>query len=1343
MDGAVRPSAADGRPRGRRAAGGSRAGRPAAAPVAVVGAACRLPGAPDLDAYWDLLRDGRDAVSVLPAERFSQAWFQHPRKGEPGRSYTFAAGHLGDVSLFDARHFGMSPREAAEADPQQRILLEVVAGAFDDSGWPHASLAGREVAVFVGGSSTDYGELRLSDPSGADRYFMTGNTLSILANRITNAFDLRGMAQTVDTACSSALVALSLAVDALRAGRAEAAVVAGVQLLLSPYAFAGFSKASMLSPTGRCRPFSAEADGYVRAEGAGAVILKPLDAALRDGDAVRGVILAAGVNAVGRSIGLSLPNPRAQAALMRRVASEAGVTPERLGYFEAHGTGTAVGDPVEATAIGAVFGAGREAPLPIGSAKSNVGHLEPASGMAGLIKALLVLENGVVPPSIHCERPNPRIDFAALNLRVATESEPLAKGASVVGVNSFGFGGTNASVLLGRAPRAPRRRLPAGPGMPPLVISASSAEALASLAGDWAGRLRAMPARAVPVLLRGNARHRDLLPHRIVARGADGASLAAAVEAAATGHAGARGGVAFAFSGNGSQYPGMAREALRNPAFRAGVEAVDAHLAPRLGWSVLRALEEGLTAEALVATEVAQPALFAVQAGIVAALEAEGLRPDIVYGHSVGEAATALAAGILDAEAASRLVVARSAVQARTRGRGRMAALNLPAEEALPLLAECGPGLEVAAHNAPRAVTIAGPAAAIRRLVAAAEGRRLVCIELDLDYAFHSAAMEAVREDLLAALDGLPHAAARVPIVSSVTGELLPSADASYWWRNLREPVRFAEAALAAAPQAGIVVEIGPSAILQSYLRETLRGGEAASVILPSLSKRDPAGDPIPAVADRLILAGADPRSGAAFAGPALPRGLPPTAFHRVRHWLPVTPEAARLHDPVLDHPLLGFRRDAEGDLRHAPTWRRMVDTALLPWLADHRLGGEAVMPAAGMVEMALAAAAHRFPDAPALEVSAFQILRPLPVPAEAPATETRCRLADDGTFRIEARRRLSGEGWTLHARGLVRSATPAALGAVPTGVAGKGFIGEGFVEDGIVPAAEVLAIAARAGLDYGPAFRGLGEVSVGRGGEAVATLLLPEAAPPDAGFHIHPVRLDAALQALLALVVGGIGRGEAWPPGEAPVPTRFERLVLRRGAGPAVSARLRVTHGMGTAGGEAPRGAEATITLLDAGGRVAATVEGAWFTRARVARREEERPAVFRLEDVPAVDPSLPRPRRRWRRRSRRPRRAMTRSTSPRPRCSWKVSRRRWPRAPSPARRAGAWYPRPPMPPASCVGWRRTGWPRRRARPTGCVRRATCRRPMPSGNPCSRNSRAWRATSPGWRSRRSGCRRS
>jgi acyl transferase domain-containing protein/acyl carrier protein len=1180
--------------------------RAAAMPVAILGAGGRLPGAAGLEELWHLLASGTDAVSTLPADRFAQAAFFHPRRGEPGRSYTFAAGHLGDISGFDAAAFGISPREAAEMDPQQRLLLEVTAEAIEDAGWRPSAMAGQEIGVFVGGSSTDYAELRLADPGGGDRYFMTGNALSILSNRLTNVFDLRGPAETIDTACSSSLVALHAACRALAEGRMPAAIAAGVQMLLSPYAFAGFSRAAMLSPTGRCRVFDAAADGYVRAEGAGAVLLKPLDAAIRDGDAVRGVILATGVNAAGRTIGLSLPNREAQARLIRQVMGEAGIGPDSLGYFEAHGTGTQAGDPAEAWAIGTAAAAGRDAPLPVGSIKTNVGHLEPASGMAGLLKALLVLEKRQVPAVLHQSSPNPQIDLAALNIRIPTALEPLAGPARpVVGVNSFGFGGTNACALLAPPPAARRAPKAAGGPAPPLILSARTAEALSALAARWEGRLAEAPPARQAALARGAARFRDLLPHRLVVRG--GAPALAAWregrgEGALSGLAAASGPVCFVFSGNGAQYPGMARHALaHSPAFRDALAEADGALAPLLGWSPLARIEAGLTAADLAATDIAQPTLFAIQHACLRPLAEQGLRPAMVVGHSVGEVAAALAAGLLDLPAAARLVVARSRHQHATAGTGRMAALQAGAEEAAALVE--GTGVEIAAINAPGAVTLAGPAAALEAVRQAAEARRLAFVPLDLDYAFHSAAMDPVRDALLADLAGLAPREAALPMLSSVTGEVLEAggAGALYWWRNLRQPVRFEAAVRAAVAQgARVFLEIGPNPVLQSYLRETIRGAKQDGASLASLSKRDAEDrDPFPAIADRAVLAGADPREGPAFQGTA-ERRLPLTPFARKPAWHQRTAESARLVDAVEDHRLLGLRRGPEPGV-----WTRLLDTELEPWLADHRLGADAVLPAAAMLEMALAAARARLPDALALEVAEFRILRPLVLEA-ARTREVRATLEPEGAFRLESRRRLAEEAWTLHALGEARAAAPAAL-SLPLSATAEG---------AEVSGEAVRRLAARLGLTYGAAFAAVQSVTVDReAGRALVRLALPDRAPEDAGFLLHPSRLDGALQGLFGLLMD-----RPPPPGTGLVPVKFGRLVARVGGAPAATADVALTR-RGT------RSAAARIVLRDAGGRVVGRIEDAVFQRMALPGSAEAAEAASRIELVPAPEGAAPPP--------------------------------------------------------------------------------------------------------------------
>lgn len=1169
--------------------------------IAVVGAACRFPGAPDLDAFWSLLAEGRDAVTTLPPERFDQGRWLHPRAGEPGRSYTFAAGTVGDVTGFDAAAFGISMREAAEMDPQQRLLLEVAAEAIEDSAIPAERLAGRHVGVFIGGSSTDFAELRLADPAAADRFLMTGNALSILANRIGNVFDLRGPAQTIDTACSSALVALHLAARALADDpELEAAVVGGVNLLLSPYSFIGFSRAGMLSPGGRCRAFDAAADGYVRAEGAGVVVLKRLPDALAAGDRVRGVLLGSDANAAGRTIGLSLPDRAAQAALIERVVTRAAVAPDRFLAFEAHGTGTRVGDPAETWAIGTAIAQRRAAPLPIGSVKTNVGHLEPASGMAGLLKAMLMLEKGALVPSLHFDTPNPEIDFAGLNLAVATRhtAVPVAPDA-VVGVNAFGFGGTNATVLLGRAPERPPQPEPSGRGAPPLVVSARSREALGRLAEAWRERMAGADAATSAALARGVARHRDLAPHRLVLRGTDGDAIAAAI-AEGRGEQGqaVHGAVAFVFSGNGAQHAGMAKAALAaSPAFRRAVKEADAVLAPLLGWSPLVLLRRGVSAQALAGTDVSQPLLFAVQAGVVGALAAQGIRPAVVLGHSVGEVAAAWCAGILPLSQAARLIVARSRHQHATRGTGRMAAIGCSAEAAQPLLAAAGPGLELAAENGPAAITVAGPGRAIARLCAAAEEARISAVPLDLDYAFHAAAMDPVQAGLLRDLAGIAPLPGVLPMVSSVTGAVLAGreAGAEYWWRNLRAPVRFRDAARGAAAQgARLFLEIGPAPVLQSYLRESLREDVAEAAVLASLTRRDPPGDPFPAVADRAIARGADPRGASAFTGPTV-RDLPRTPFARRLAWFPRTAESARLTDATRDHPLLGRRAGTEPG-----RWTAFLDTDLDPWLADHRLHGEAVLPAAAIAEMALAAAATLHPEAPVLEVAELDIRRPVPL-EPGRAREVRCTADAEGSFTLESRRRLAEEPWSISARARL-AALPRLPGAPEhTAADARSLTG-----------AEVTALAARAGLDYGPAFRPVERVTADAAGEhARVALRLPKAAPPDQDFLLQPVLLDGALQGLVALLAGAGRAGE-----ESLVPVRIGRLAVARGAAMPTAAELHLTR-------RGERFVAADLVLRDATGAAVAVARDVWLQRLRLPGGPTTDSLTFRLDPVPA--PSLP----------------------------------------------------------------------------------------------------------------------
>ncbi len=1156
--------------------------------IAIVGASCRFPGAPDLAAFARLLASGTDAVSEIPDGRWNKARLLHPERGQPGKTYTFAAGVLGEIDRFDPAFFGISPREAAQIDPQQRLLLELAHEAIEDAGLDGARIAGSAAGVFVGGSAWDYLNINLVDPAAVDAYTMTGVTLCSLSNRISYAFDLHGPSFTVDTACSSSLVALHQACEALRAGQMPMALVGGVNLLLAPQSFVGFSAASMLSPRGRCHAFDARADGYVRAEGGGVVILKRLADALAAGDRIRAVIRGTGVNSDGRTTGFSLPNRAAQAALLREVYGRFDLAPQDLVYVEAHGTGTQVGDPIEAGALGEVLGRARERRLPIGSVKTNIGHLEAASGMAGLLKAMLVLQTGQIPASLHCETPNPLIPFADLNLSLVAEPAAVAPsygpgfGPALAGVNSFGFGGTNAHAVLetapfqaGEAAREPAR-------LPPLLLSARSEAALRDLALWWRERL-SQPSAADPAdlaaQLRGAARYREQHKLRLAVAGDDAAELRAGLAAFCGGRGAADamtgashgGSVAFVFSGNGAQWVGMATDAMDlSPGFRAGLAAADAALRPWLGWSVQERIGR-IDDESLRDAAIAQPLLFAIQVAAVLALDGLGVRPDACMGHSVGEVAAAWAAGALDLDQAARVIAARSRHQRAARdGNGGMAVIGLGADAAADALD--GTGLEVAALNSDSATTIAGRGTDLDAFGEEAARQNWPFTRLDLDYAFHSSAMDPIREPLLGDLAGLRPQPTRLRFVSTVTGGPLAGDElgASYWWRNVREPVRFAAAARClAAEGTTLFVEIGPMPILQAYLTAALNRESRAGRALCVLSRRPARRDPMLLASLACHVAGADIREADVFSGPAC-RDLPGYPWQRETFWVE---RSADLSDPVratTEHALLGVRRD------HEPLeWNQELGLATHSWLGDHVAGGVAVVPAAAMIDMALAAARARHPEAAVLEILDLEIGRSLVLEPGASRSVRLRVLGPNGGFELASRQRLSGDAWSVSATGrLAGGEDPAPARAVPDPRP---------VLRRVEPD-ELYEVARGLGLDYGPAFRTVSGVDIL--GPAAAIVRLAAAGSPQAGPLMCPRMLDGAFQGLVALAAGLLEAGSGV------LPWRFGRIRLLRPAGtPFHAARLAVTR-------VGPRSIRADVLVLDEAGRPVAELLECWFVR-------------------------------------------------------------------------------------------------------------------------------------------------
>ncbi|MGW0420350.1 beta-ketoacyl synthase N-terminal-like domain-containing protein [Streptomyces sp. NPDC003015] len=850
---------------------------PPSEPVAVIGLGCRLPGGVHGPAdYWRLLTDGIDAIRRVPEDRWRDFT---PFPPEDAPRY---GGYLDDIAGFDADFFRITPREAAVMDPQQRILLEVVHEALAHAAVPAASLAGTATGVFVGVSAPEYGSLTGADPAAVDPWAPAGGALSVTAGRLAYVLDTRGPSMAVDTACSSSLVAVHHACVSLRTGESDTAIAAGVNLLLSPTVSMAFRRAGALAPDGRCKPFSPDADGIGRGEGCAAVLLKRLSDAERDGDRVLAVIRATAVNSDGRSNGLLAPNPAAQQALLTTAYARAGLAPAHVDYVEAHGTGTPLGDPIEAGALGAVLGADRDPdqPLLLGSVKSNLGHLESAAGIAGLVKTVLALHHDVIPPSLHCAEGSALDD---VRLRVVTEDEPWPRygGTAVAGVSGFGFGGTNAHAVLeewrpGVLPSHPAEE----PGARLHLLSDVDEERLRDTAArlaDWLPAAAAHPADVARTLAgrtgRGGVRA------VVVAR--DRAELADGLEALAqgrphgqvvTGEGDLVGpGPVWVFSGYGSQWAGMGRRLLaEEPAFAAAVEKLDAEC----GLSLYDRLASGSGLDRL---EVAQPVLFGLQVALAELWRSYGVEPAAVIGHSLGEVAAAVCAGALDVAEGARIVAVRARLLSRLRG-GAMAVVDLDDGE-LDALARDFPGVHVAVHSSPGQKVVTGEEPAVARLVRWLEERGRTARSMRVVGAGHSPQVEPLLAELTESLADVGGRAPRVPVYSTVLDDPRGDCvfDAAHWAANLRRPVRLDRAVAAAAADGHTAfVEISPHPVLARAVTDNVPGALAIGTL-----RRDAGG-----CADFLTQVGALYCAGGRL---PLPPGrvvdLPVPRWKHVRHW--------------------------------------------------------------------------------------------------------------------------------------------------------------------------------------------------------------------------------------------------------------------------------------------------------------------------------------------------------------------------------------------------------------------------------------------------------------------------
>lgn len=935
--------------------------------VAIIGIGCRFPGGiGDADSFWNFVLHKGDAVADIPKDRWDADKYYDPDPDTPGRMYTRRGSFLTqEFRRFDADFFGISHREAAVLDPQQRLLLETTWEALDDAGIAGQAVGGN-VGTFIGGFMNDNmisrGLARNLEKINNFAAFSASQTL--LSNRIAHALDLWGPSMTVDTACSSSLVTTHLAVRAVANGECDVALAGGVNVMFQPETFITMCKGRFLAADGRSKSFDAAADGYGRGEGVGIVVLKNLEQAQRDGDHIYAVIRGSGVNQDGRTIALPVPNPVSQQRLADRVIKEAGIDPALVGYIEAHGTGTSVGDPLEAQALGHSYGrvAGRARPLVIGSVKNNFGHTEAAAGVAGLIKAALTVQRRTIAPQVVLDKLNPEIPFDQLQIRIPTEVEPYPDlGApAYAAVNSFGYGGTNAHVLVQEPPAPVQTEAPARDSIRIFPVSARGGSALHEVAGryakqlssdlsqDGAQRLKtAATARRAQHYLRKGFIYRDaddlLAQLNTYAASDEAAPPRALVEGISD--------PVFVFSGMGPQWWGMARALLERPGiFRDAAAEIDEVFQEISGWSVIAELLRPQADSRVSRTEIAQPANFLVQSALAKHLQQFGIRPTAVVGHSVGEVAAAYVSGALSLRDAATVSFHRSRLQAKTAGSGGMLAVGLDAEEAQRRAARFGSAVCVAAINSTAATTLSGDSAALQTLHDELAGDGIFARMLHVEVPYHSQLMDPILGELATALAGLTPRKAAVPVYSTVTGEKMHSAafaEPDYWCKNVRDSVLFAKAVdTLIVERYRVFLELGPHPVLLGNIRESFVRHSVSGAAIQTLHRdQDDEQSVLQAIADLYAVGAIDaPGQADIYESGVVPHmDLPKYPWSQEEVWEedPLTLRAR--YGDADRFALLGDRVDAL-----TPQWEVTLAPANLPWLpgvglcrvARHRVPG-------------------------------------------------------------------------------------------------------------------------------------------------------------------------------------------------------------------------------------------------------------------------------------------------------------------------------------------------------------------------------------------------------------------
>lgn len=1192
-------------------------------PIAIVGMGCRFPGgANSPESFWRLLHDGVDAVTQVPAERWDIEAYFDADPAAPGKMYTRWGAFIDNVDKFDPGFFGISPREALSIDPQQRLLLEVAWEALEHAGQSQDRMSGSKTGVFVGLMNNEYfQQIKLGGFEAIDAYYGTGNVTSSAAGRISYTFGLQGPSLTVDTACSASLVTTHLACQSLRSRECDMALAGGVNLILLPDVNIYMSKAKTMAPDGRCKSFDAAADGYVRGEGCGVVVLKRLSDAVADGDHILALIRGSAIMHDGRGGGYTVPNGGVQQEVIREALANAGVEPSAISYVEAHGTGTPLGDPIEMRALGAVLKDERRPQrLVVGSVKTNIGHLESAAGIAGLIKTVLALQHGEIPPHLHLKEVNPQISLDELGFTIPTACLPWPLDPAqkrFAGVSSFGLTGTIAHVVLEEAAHSvepvPDSRAQEANAEAPLQLLALSArnpqalEALAELYREYLNGEGARESLADICYTAGMRRtHHE---HRLALTGRSHAELVERLEAFQRGemfplveawrrqatHAPK---LVFVFPGQGSQWAGMGRRLLRTESsFRASMERCDELIREHGGWSVLAELDADAEHSRLDEIDVVQPALFAVQVSLAALWRSWGIEPAAVIGQSMGEIAAAHVAGALSLEDAVKVICRRSRLLKSVSGMGSMAAVELSLEGVQEALDGYADRLSVAVSNSPTSTVIAGQTAALEELLETLERRGVSCRQVKVNIASHSPQMEPLRVPLLESLGEVQAQALALPFYSTVTGEFDRDLilDAGYWWRNLREPVLFSST-VQRLLESGYqnFLEISPHPIVLTAIQQGIYQLGREGTALPSLRRDE---DERAVLLDSLgsLYSGGHevnwkrlfPEGGKCVHAPTYP-------WQHERFWVEHDESATDNGRPLQasrngqpHRPLLGAHvSPAQPSLDHL--WEFKLSKRQLPFLTDHRVQGMMVLPATAYIEMALEAATQVF-GGQAFRLAALKFDKALFVPEDAalivqlgfsPPVE------GHRGFHIYSRPEVSDEGkhhWTLHTTGQIQfnreetDAAPAATLETIQERCQKELSGTDFYR-----------LLSDAGHDYGESFQSI-QILWRRDTEAVAQLLVADDLAAEVNsYQFHPAILDCCLQLLGAT----ISQSDEMAAKGAYMPVAIDEVrIMGRPSGRLWShAALRVDDEHPGAGGNNLKG---DVSLRDAAGRVVIELAG------------------------------------------------------------------------------------------------------------------------------------------------------